>query len=533
MPRKNPPLTLLRQQLLKRRRWQQLGVLATWALLSQLEQPAPVFADEVRLGSADTLQLLGEQGQLVATWAVGAPVLDLLRVGQTVYVACGLEGVLVFDLGPPGAASQAVVPKEKARLAVGRNAVRLLQSGSSLLVIVADYGALSYSLENPGKPVPLALPRGVGEGVPSVLGSSGTTVPVTPVLVNPSAAATQSGARSAPPPAAEPRRAVVSAKVVSVRGGWVAIAAEGPIRPGDRFVIRSQALVSITDPTSGQTVRQPSGEAMGMFAVQRISGTNASGPLPRGTVAHVGDLAEPSEGPLVEPKVAPRLWYGMGRIATTLRPFLIVNSGIGFGLLADILGEYYFKFPLKLGVQVAPLGMSVRGTTGVASEVRARIAFSSSYFEVGIDPGAELHRFGDSQFSLGYSLRLGSLDGLNLLFQNAYVLVPRDATDSSSVTRFSFSSIQGEVNIPVARRFNLHLTGGGSSSWAYGTVGLKYFVRGGGGPGSLILSSGLGGAWVQDSCTYVAGRTDSSVCLQSGQQGGAGPTITVGLDARL
>ena len=45
--------------------------------------------------------------------------------------------------------------------------------------------------------------------------------------------------------------------------------------------------------------------------------------------------------------------------------------------------------------------------------------------------------------------------------------------------------------------------------------GLKYYVRGGGGPGSLIVQGSVGGAWINAPCLY---NPDSTFALRAESQ---------------
>ena len=482
-----------------------------------------------RVAGPQSLQLVDEAGQVQAAWTVAATIQDVLQVGDTLYVACGPAGVLIYDLATPDPAAPPA-PSLRGRIAEGRNAVKLAHNGRSLLVAVADFSALTFSLDDPHKPLPEALLPPAG----------GSLAALTPSLSPPSPVAV-AAPRAAPPQQLlsqpdGPRAPTARwARVTKVRGGWIAVETTVPAQLGDRFIVRSQRRVRISDPTAPGRLYAPSNQAMGMFVVTRVVDEVASGPLPRGTVAQVGDLAEPTAAPFAAPKVAPRLWYGMGRFYGTVQPLIEVsrssfsgNSNSGLGLLSEFTFEYYFRFPLKLGVQLAPLGLVTGGTTGLSTELRALISFASSYFELGLSPGAELHLLGVPRFTIGYMLRLGSLDGLNLILHNSYVLV----TGAYTSTQLSFGSIIGEINIPLASRFSLYLNGGGSSYWAYGTLGLKYYLRGGGGPGTLILNSGAGGAWVSDRCVTSSYSTNTQYCNYNSTEG-VGPTVALGLDARF
>lgn len=488
-----------------------------WVVIVMLAASSAVAAKGVRIAGPQLLQLVDEAGQPLSEWTVESTIQDVLQLEDTLYVACGPQGVFVFDLAAPQK------PAQLGRLAEGRNVVKLAHNGKSLLVVVSDFSALTYSLADPRQPVPTVIPPPTG-GLQATIGR-----PLGPVLGQPapgavSAAAAQRELMLAPEGPRAPQ--TNWARVTVVRGGSIAILAPGPVQVGDRFVVRSQRRVKVSDPTTTHSLYGPSNQAMGMFVVTRASGNTGSGPLPRGTVAAVGDLAEPTPAPLRAPKAAPRLWYGMGRFSGTLRPLIEVGgptSSSGVGLLSEVTLEYYFKVPIKLGVQLAPLGLITGSRVGFTGEIRALIAFASSYFELDLEPGVEVHRVEQTRPLFGYGLRLGSLDGLNLILHNAYALAN---------ARLEFASITGEINIPVASRFNLYLTGGGSAYYGYGTLGLKYYLRGGGGPGTVILQAAAGGAYLSDRCQGGSGSTRAGFC-QSGAVDAVGPTLAFGVDARF
>lgn len=507
-----------------------------------LPAQAASLADQVggvRIASRDQLDLLDAAGTSLGILRIPTAhaISDALRIGSQLYVACGPDGILVFDL------AAAEGPKLVSRIASGRNAVRLTKSGSQLLVIVAEYGVLAYSLADPQHPQASTL----GDtGTPATAAAAAANAgPTGPVQATEATAATVARPPAAAAPAPEASPARTPARVVKVAGGWVAITSASPIAVGDRFLLRSQRLVRTVDPTSGHAEQQPSNEPLGIFVVERASASAPGGPgsgtasgaqyaasgrLLRGSVVRAGDLAEPTSEPAKEPLHVPRLWYGMSRFYGHLRPMFGV-SPLAYGMLNDFRFEHYFRVPIKLGVSVAPLAFMTTTPIGVVSEVRGHIGFSSSYFDVSLDPGGILNRFGGLAFSFGFSFRLGSLDGLNLVFRSSYRLTSSRGSGPS----FDFYGAGGEINIPLAKRFTLHLVSEGSQAYIFGTLGLKYWLRGNGGPGTLILDSGIGGMYLHDSCWSIA--SDTSECGRgltfTGQVTAAGPTASLGLDARF
>jgi hypothetical protein len=111
----------------------------------------------------------------------------------------------------------------------------------------------------------------------------------------------------------------------------------------------------------------PSNRERGLFVVEQVRDGRGSGRLLRGTIAAVGDVAQPTERqPSARALYFPPLWSGMTRVQATVTPFLPVQE-LGFGLMSRLAVEHYFSFPLKLGVEAAPLGLlALSGGTGVA-----------------------------------------------------------------------------------------------------------------------------------------------------------------------
>ncbi len=517
-------------------------ILAVLSSLSLAAAPAhgATLAEQVssvRIAGRDQLQLLDAAGTPLGTLSIPTAhaIHDALRSGNQLYVACGPDGVLIFDLTASSG------PQLVSRIGSGRNAVRLAQSGGQLLVVVAEYGVLAYSLADPQHPQAGTLGELAAGPLASAPSSPGGTSAAPASLP----AAPPSPTAAAPAVAASAELTARSpARVTKVVGGWVAIASDSRIAVGDRFLLRSQRLVRTVDPTSGRSERAPSNEPLGILVVERLresetvaaSGSPTSparaqyvgsGRLLRGTVVRAGDLAEPTSEHPREPLYVPRLWYGMSRFYGHLRPMFGV-SPLTYGMLNDFRFEHYFRVPIKLGVSVAPLAFLTTSPVAVISEVRGHLAFSSSYFELSLDPGGILNRFGGMAFSFGFSFRLGSLDGLNLIFRSSYRL-------RGGAPSFDFHAAGGEINIPLAKRFTLHLASEGSTSYIWGTLGLKYWLRGSGGPGTLILDTGVGGMFLEDSCWVIA--ADNSACsraiLFTGKATAAGPAASLGLDARF
>jgi hypothetical protein len=242
----------------------------------------------------------------------------------------------------------------------------------------------------------------------------------------------------------------------------------------------------------------------------------------RGTIVEKGDLAEPAEAAAWDNWLLPPVWPGITRLTLDVRSFLPIDE-LGYGMITSGSLEHYFRFPLKIGLKLEPLALISHGEgTGVVTELRGSIGYWHNYFELTIDPGAQLAYHGNQHFSLGYSFRIGSLDGFHLTFHNAYIVESDVYHTGLKKEKFAFGSAGGEMQFPVHRRANLVVEGGGSTDYGYGLIGVRGFVLGAGGPGTLILSAGIGGAYVDDK-------------PRSGQAEvkGYGPMLNLGLESRF
>ncbi len=214
------------------------------------------------------------------------------------------------------------------------------------------------------------------------------------------------------------------------------------------------------------------------------------------------------------------------RVYGTTRPFL-ATLGSGFAALNELGVEHDFASGLSLGLQVAPFALVLeRDATGAITHVRAHVGYTSELLAVGAGIGGHLQHYGASGLSLATTLRLGYLDGLHFLVENTYTVT---RNFYSGRREAALEGIEGELSLPLGRRFSLLLEGGFATDlWAYATLGGETFLRGTGGPGSLKMRAGFGIAAVIDNFPCIYG--DRTVC--ENRAAAVGPTISAGLEAR-
>jgi hypothetical protein len=210
-----------------------------------------------------------------------------------------------------------------------------------------------------------------------------------------------------------------------------------------------------------------------------------------------------------------------------LQPFLGL-TGNSWGSLGEARFEHDFRFPLTLGLELAPVAFAANGNgTGALAEARATAAFSTRYLAIGLGLGGQLQRFGRNGLSAAPTLRLGRRDGLNLSVEYAYSVAANQYTGQRTI---GFSNIVGTLQIPLTERLALQIDGGlNLKAWAYTTIGLRERLTGDGGPGSWFVSGGLGAAWFsqQSGCNYDA----VIPCGPSAMS--FGPTVAFGFERRF
>ncbi len=223
--------------------------------------------------------------------------------------------------------------------------------------------------------------------------------------------------------------------------------------------------------------------------------------------------------------MAPPLIRGVTRVRATVRPFFNLTNP-GGGAISDVEIEHYFQAPLKLSLTLDPAAVAYAPpATGAIAHLRAGAAFATQFLEVGAGAGLRLQRNGPGGYSLAASLRLGSLDGLNLNLRYGYSIVRNYFTERRTL---AFSNLMAAVQVPVTRSVSLFLDSGFSFDvWAYTLIGLRHRLTGDGGPGTWFIHGGFGLAWIVDRCQYV----DPSPCENSAWV--FGPTISIGAERRF
>lgn len=136
--------------------------------ISNLDEPLPVPPEAQNKGGGpvvDTEKLRFRPGgrgveavrgpagseKVVADVPLMGEVLDVVRIGNALFVARGGAGVTAFDLTDPAN------PKRRGTFGTGRPAVRVAEQDGRLMVIVADHTTLAFDVSEPSRPSPMVL----------------------------------------------------------------------------------------------------------------------------------------------------------------------------------------------------------------------------------------------------------------------------------------------------------------------------------------------------------------------------------------
>ncbi len=397
------------------------------------------------------------------------PVKDILRHGTVVYAALEAGGVVVID------AENASAPVVTAHLAEGQHVVQFAHQGvSTLIAILEDKGAVSFNASDPLHPVPLEA----GTQSPTPFGGKG--------------------------------------RVLAVRDGAAAIegGTAAGFYAGEHVKIVSRAHLSPQDQLAEQAGLVPQGTTTAVAALERVEANRSIARLGRGDEAVPGDEVLGTGESLSESIVVPRAIPFEWRVSFTLRPFLDVSdSEDTVGLLTGAMVAYYFAgAPLRIEAGVEPLGLALGGSVQHDPVIAVLdLAFTSSFFEFGIGTGfSVLAQAGMENYETGaYTsagtqidplivevLRIGQLDGFNVTWHSAV---------ASTSGGFQFRAGDSELNLPITTRVTIFMDGGGGSGYAFGDLGVRTYIGGVGGPGTTIVSLGLGGAGILDGDKQILG----------------------------
>jgi hypothetical protein len=410
---------------------------------------------------------------------------DVVRRGNYFYVALGGGGIEAFEAENPRA------PQPVARFAEGQKVLHLAISADQLVAVTADQTALAFDLSDPSHP----------------------TVAMAP----------------------SPKRAVVPAapaSVLAAKDGVVIINAgtkEGFVK-GQNVAIYSHTRISEKDRVAEAAGMEMPGMLVAVVRLERVEAERSLANYGRGDDPQAGDAVVVTDDPTTSNLAGPRWIPFEWKLGFGLRPFLGVGGeGHPFGVMTDVYVDYYMKgFPLRVEVGLTPFVLVVGGPVPYNPVVfSATVAFYSQFFEIGLGggfstvvvPAAPLApQSVDTEGTLNQTLRIGAIDGVNFLWSSSI---------GYGSNTYELAAASAQLNFPVSTRLTLGLEGGGGRGFAYGDVVLRSYIGGVGGPGTIIVSAGLGGAGaIANQTTSVLGAVETSV-------NAVGPCVVFEMETRF
>lgn len=201
--------------------------------------------------------------------------------------------------------------------------------------------------------------------------------------------------------------------------------------------------------------------------------------------------------------IAPPRAQDLVNLHLGFRPFLAL-SDLGFGAMSEFGATFRTHKSMAVHALLEPVVFGVASESRYALMGLLALTYDHRLFEVGLGLGGgaltdETCDFDAndsltctaqriSVMALGQVARLGAIDGAHLALRNRFILVGGD---------FVYGDTIGEIQFPTGKRTWVVLKGGGGrGSWGFGEAGLRVLLRGNGGPGSLFITPGIGGAGI-------------------------------------
>jgi hypothetical protein len=273
-------------------------------------------------------------------------------------------------------------------------------------------------------------------------------------------------------------------------------------------------------------------EVTAVVEIDEVSEKSASGPIGRTAAAHKGDMVFVTDSPVIDKRgfpAFPRMYKNVFDISLRFR-ILAGFDGGGAAFPMDLFLSYQTPAPVKVGVFMLPAVLSsASGGEGIAT-LGGFVTFSSRYFEFGFGVGGHMNSPDDFQ-RLGFLqiIRIGAEHGMRLRLYSSYVW---DFGPGGDERGLRWDSLFAEIVVPVHTRVALFWEGGGGGantnlSQGRFTTGAHVYLKGAGGPGTIVLPVGLGFGVVD----YWGECLDDMCGINDFWH--IGMTFTLGLDARF
>lgn len=354
-------------------------------------------------------------------------------------------------------------------------------------------------------------------------------------------------------------------KVIEVTPGFAIInlGAKDGVENNMRFEIQSSEPRRIYNLQTKTYEMMPSLETTAVSPVVQVSEDRCMIRIGRGNKADIGDVALLTEKPLSESLYTPSYEKDLHRIYARIAPFIGIET-LTIGSLISLMYDYTFQFPLRIegGLRNTGLLFSTENTSPFQFDLIP--SYNTDLFEVGLGTGYSYsgHKL-KRNFLFLQKVRLGAVDGINFTMRNSFIYQERHESWSffsygdvsgtptskegdpcipggSRDYEFAWNGFDIEASTPLSRDVSLFTHWAYSQAgWFIGEIGIKNFVKGNGGDGTLIIPVSIGGSGVFD---YKSIRTPNLICNPDTRKleyerdwdskGFGGPIVSIGIDYR-
>lgn len=405
------------------------------------------------------------QGKLAAALALPAAPARWKISGNFLLAACRMEGLVVVDISDP------LNMKIVSVLEKGKEIVDFHEENGLLALVTATYDVEPYRVDLQGGK-PIAVRELVSEEWRSKLFAHRETgKPV--------------------------------GKVTHVSRGYATfILFDGvSLGVGDFVEIRSGRKGTVYDPVQ---IREEERVTLELRCVSRVVQAQkgvAAVLLGRGDDPKAGDIVYLSDRPVTGSNFLPQRYRDQWRASAEIIPLVGSGDNDDRSFLSVVLrGSLHYHADAPFSVQVGVDPLTVLGTSKyddtVGFNVFGVISYETRSFEIGAGfgyqrpllKGENPHNRHGGVFL--QRVRLGALDGLNLVFQFQSVY---SDDNKEKKTRAMVGMIHAECNVPLMREVTLfgRYFGDGRTLNHVG-IGLRTYLRGTGGPGSFLVPVSLG-----------------------------------------
>jgi len=511
------------------------------ALLLCLPAPASAQGQTCAPDGAKVVVTAGEKSTAIELTGTAY---DCVVAGDVVYVALGVAGVAVYQLGEPAPVLKTTWKPDAGEV------VRVRLEGGRVMAVMAKLKLVPLVSTPEGGLAPESLS---GLLAPAKQGS--TAVIAAPAIT--------------PEPQAKPTAPTdgISGTVTEIHAenAVIDVGADDGVEKGMRFEIRSQQLVKRFNLKTGTDKMMPSDKVTGVVKVIQVAPGKAMVVLGRGDRAQVGDKAVGTARKLTQSRLFPGYERNLNRVQARVAPFLGLST-LTVGTFGKVMYDRTFDIPLRVETGVRNVGFLFGENFGAPFQFDVIPSYDTDFFEVGLGTGFSYSAHDKKRgFLFMQKVRLGTIDGVNFTMWNSFIYQEKHDEfwgwgDGASVSlagndcdpdwdsgepdgsEFEWNGLDASLSLPVTDRVTLAWDFSWSQAgWIHSDLGIRTLVMGNGGDGTLIIPVSIGGGVVFDyegtdveeaHCNPDSTKWEKATVTDWDQEAYGGPVVSIGIDYR-